>query len=463
MVTQLRLLIVEDSEDDAMLIVHRFERAGYRLQFKRVETQEAFDNALEEEHWDIIISDYKMPHFSGLVALEMFNKKGFDIPFIIVSGTIGEELAVKAMKTGAHDYVMKDNMSRLIPAVQRELREADSRRKRKQVEQDLKASEEKYRTIFENAMVGIFQSTPDGRIINANPALARIHGYDSAEEFIEQVKDVRKTLYVNPDDRNRIVEMLENQYMVVDFETQFYRKNKEVIWVDMNVKAKRNEQGDIVCYEGIVEDITSRKKAEQELKTTLEKLRKSLAGTIQAMSLTVETRDPYTAGHQRRVSGLAVAIAHELDLPDDTIDNIRMAGNIHDIGKISIPAEILSKPVKLTDVEMSLIKTHSQSGYEILKDVGLPYPIAEVVLQHHERLDGSGYPRGLKSDQILLETRILSVADVVEAIATHRPYRPALGIGVALSEIEKNRGTLYDSKVVDLCIKLFREQGFVLD
>jgi PAS domain S-box-containing protein/putative nucleotidyltransferase with HDIG domain len=204
----------------------------------------------------------------------------------------------------------------------------------------------------------------------------------------------------------------------------------------------------------------ARKRAEEELKQTLEKLRRTLGGTIQAMSLTVETRDPYTAGHQKRVSSLARAIAQEMDLPHNSVENIRIAGIIHDIGKISIPAEILVKPGKISDIEMNLIRIHPQAGYDILKDVELPYPIAEIVIQHHERLDGSGYPQGLKDGNILLEAKIIAVADVVEAMASHRPYRPALGIVVALDEIEKNKGTMYDEKAVEVCIKLFREKQF---
>jgi PAS domain S-box-containing protein len=189
-------------------------------------------------------------------------------------------------------------------------------------------------------------------------------------------------------------------------------------------------------------------------------LRQSLQDSIKVIADTVEMRDPYTAGHQRRVGELAVAISRELGLPEDTIRGIELAAGIHDLGKIKVPAEILSKPGKLTDVEFMLIKMHPQSGYDILKDIKFPWPIAAMVWQHHERLDGSGYPQGLKDGEILLESRIMAVADVVEAMASHRPYRAALGIDVALKEIERGRGTAYDPAVVDGCLKLFREKGF---
>jgi putative nucleotidyltransferase with HDIG domain len=209
-------------------------------------------------------------------------------------------------------------------------------------------------------------------------------------------------------------------------------------------------------------DIVERRKAEAELQQTLESLRKSFGTTIQVMVSAVEMRDPYTAGHQVRTADLARAIATEMGLPKDKIDGIRMAGSIHDIGKLSIPAEILSKPTKLTDTEFNLIKDHSQSGYEMLKNVESPWPLAEIVYQHHERMDGSGYPRNLKGDEIIIEARIMAVADVVEAMASHRPYRPGLGIDAALAEIEKNKGTHYDNTVANACLKLFRERGYQL-
>ncbi|MGC1404183.1 MAG: PAS domain S-box protein, partial [Thermodesulfobacteriota bacterium] len=209
-----------------------------------------------------------------------------------------------------------------------------------------------------------------------------------------------------------------------------------------------------------IKDVTDRKKAERQLQDTLERLRKAFGSIIQVMVSAVETRDPYTAGHQLRSADLARAIAEEMGVSQEKIDGIRMAGSIHDIGKLSIPSEILSKPTKLTDIEFSLIKEHSQKGYDILKNVESPWPLAEMIYQHHERIDGSGYPRNLKGDDILMEARILAVADVVEAISSHRPYRPAHSIDEALDEISKNRGILYDSEVVDACLRLFREKGY---
>jgi putative nucleotidyltransferase with HDIG domain len=213
---------------------------------------------------------------------------------------------------------------------------------------------------------------------------------------------------------------------------------------------------------GTLHDITERKQAEEEHKQSFERLRKALGATVQSISTIVEMKDPYTAGHQQRVSDLARSIATEMGLSADQRDFIRTASAIHDIGKISIPAEILSKPTKLTDLEFNLIKTHSQSGYDILKDIEFPWPVADVVLQHHERMDGSGYPQGLKGNDISLEARIMAVADVVEAIASHRPYRPSLGIDFALDDITRNKGILYDADVVDACLKLFREKGYTL-
>jgi PAS domain-containing protein len=214
-------------------------------------------------------------------------------------------------------------------------------------------------------------------------------------------------------------------------------------------------------YQEVQRELAERKRAEEELRQSFEKLRRALEGTINSLVSAIEMRDPYTAGHQRRVTQLACAIARETDLSEEQIEGLRMAGLIHDIGKISIPAEILSKPGQLTELEFDMIKAHSQVGCDILDGtMEFPWPVAQIVLQHHERMDGSGYPQGLSGEEIILEARILGVADAVEAMASDRPYRSGLGIDKALEEISQNRGILYDPEVVDACLKLFTEKQF---
>ena len=460
----LRVLIIEDSEDDILLMIRLLQKSGYNPAYERVETADAMHEALERQTWDIIISDYKMPRFNGLEALKLYKDKGLDIPFILVSGTIGEETAVEAMKTGAHDYVMKNHLPRLVPAIQRELREAESRREQKLAEQALKESKTLIEAVVENVPLMVFlKEATDLRFVIFNRAGEELLGYDRRYLLGKNNLDLfppEQAAYFMAKDR----EVLDGEAGMLDIpEEPILTARKGQRFLHTRKVCIKGADGETKYLLGISEDITERKQAEEELKQTLEKLRKGLIGTIQALSSTVETRDPYTAGHQRRVSNLARTIAQEMGLPNDAVDAIRMAGIIHDIGKISVPAEILVKPGKISDIEMSLIKIHSQTGYDILKDVGLPCLVAEIVLQHHERLDGSGYPQGLKGDQILLEARIVSVADVVEATASHRPYRPAKGIDAALQEIEDNAGILYDRAVTGACVKLFREKRFTFE
>lgn len=208
--------------------------------------------------------------------------------------------------------------------------------------------------------------------------------------------------------------------------------------------------------------MVERKRLEQQHEEAEQKLKSAMLGTISTMSRTIEQRDPYTAGHQERVARLAEAIAKEMELPDIQAEGVRIGGLIHDIGKIHIPAEILTRPGKLTSMEYEIVKTHAQTGADIVRDVEFPWLIGEMILQHHERLDGSGYPRGLRGGEILLEARILAVADVVEAMSSHRPYRPEIGVQAALAEIELNRGRLYDPGAVDACLRLFKEKGYQL-
>jgi putative nucleotidyltransferase with HDIG domain len=207
-------------------------------------------------------------------------------------------------------------------------------------------------------------------------------------------------------------------------------------------------------------EIENRALVQEELEQSFQNLKKVMDSTIQAIAMTVEKRDPYTSGHQMRVAALTRAIAETLELPEDQIEGAYMAASIHDIGKISLPAEILTKPIQLTEIEISLIQAHSQAGYDILKGIEFPWSIADIIIQHHERMDGSGYPGGLAGDSILIEARIIGVADVVETMSSHRPYRPSMGIEKALAEITQNSGTLYDAEVVTACLNIFNKKSF---
>ena len=219
-------------------------------------------------------------------------------------------------------------------------------------------------------------------------------------------------------------------------------------------------EGNVSGVVEVISDITIKKKVEQERRQSFNKSRRILEETVIALAATAERRDPYTAGHQRRVAHLACAIAKEMNLDENKTEGIRMASIIHDVGKVYVPAEMLSKPSELSALEFSIIKTHPQIGYDILNPVEFPWPIAMIVLQHHERIDGSGYPKGISGKDILIEAKILTVADVVEAMASYRPYRAALGIEKALAEIQKNRGIFYDQQVVDSCINVFKKKQF---
>ncbi len=269
-----------------------------------------------------------MPRFTAQAALEIFKKSGLDLPFMIISGAIGEEAAIEMMKAGAHDFINKSNLARLVPAIERELREAEVRRERKRVQ---------------------------------------------------------------------------------------------------------------------------------------EKLDDSFVNLAETVSRAMDSRDPYTAGHQRRVARLARLVGERMGLDEHRLLGLYIGGLLHDIGKISIPESILSKPGKLTVEEWNLLRTHPQRGYEILKDSDLPWPIADIALHHHERLDKSGYPHGIGDDELSLENRILSVCDVVEAMSSHRPYRPARSKDMILAEILDGKGTKYDPEVVDIMLEILKNDEGTLD
>jgi len=323
------------------------------------------------------------------------------------------------------------------------------------------------RKLAEEKFHKIFMTTPDciviarlkdGLLIDVNRGYEEIVGWKRDEAVGKKSNQSPLNFWVNPEERIFMEGELKNSREILNRQFEFRRRDGSVrdgVYSARSIIIDEEE-----CLIFILQDITDHLHMDIQLRRTLESLRKAFNTTINVMISAIEMRDPYTAGHQRRCADIARAIATEMGFDQDKIDGIRMAGTIHDIGKLSIPAEILTRPTKLTKIEFSLIQEHALGGYEMLKDIESPWPLAEIIYQHHERMNGSGYPRNLKGNDILVEARILAVADVVEAMSSHRPYRASLGVDKALEEIEKNKDILYDKDVVNACLKLFREKNY---
>jgi PAS domain S-box-containing protein/putative nucleotidyltransferase with HDIG domain len=759
MSSELKILMLEDEPADAELAEVELRKAGIDFSYMRVDTRDSYIVALRDFQPDIILADYRLPAFDGLSALAIAVEQAADVPFVFVSGAMGEEFAIETLHQGAADYVIKNHLGKLAPAVTRALQEAAERRLRHRAEAELAESEERFRKIAESAqdgliiidqkesitywnqaaekmfgysaaevlgrslhelltppryyaafrqgwrqfletgqgpMIGhnlelsalrkggeefpvelsisslsidgrlhasglvrdiserhraeavrrelaaivefsedaIIGATADGRITTWNDGAARMFGY-SADEVLGKAASI-----LMPEERQQefaqSLAVIAKGRSITYHETTWRRKDGKQVEVSLSLSAIRDASGAISGISSIIRDITKRKAAERavqrsnrflrtlsrcnetlvhstdeiglledmcrvvveaggfpmawvgyvehdpertirpvaqfgeraaeyvaalgltwadsdrgqgptaravrsgqiqvatdiatdvgyapwraralefgyrssvalplkldqgvlatlniyagevdvfgedelglltelaadlafgiatvraraEQQESARKLGRALEDTIQAIATTIEARDPYTAGHQQRVSRLAAAIAREMGLDDAQVAGVLRGAAIHDIGKVYVPSEILNRPGRLSDIEFSLIKTHSQIGYDIIKDIDFPWPIGTMILQHHERLDGSGYPNGLKGDEILLEAKILAVADVVEAMMNHRPYRAALGLDAAINEITCHSGLLFDPAAVAACTRVLRNGGF---
>ncbi len=310
--------------------------------------------------------------------------------------------------------------------------------------------------IIQSMAEGIVVEDVEGHFAFVNPAAATMLGY-SHEELLGQHWTV-----IVPADQHPSVQAADNRRKRGEtdrYELELIRKDSTRVPVLLS-GSPRVKDGRFAGTLAVFTDITELRQVEEELQQSLEKLRRTFDEVTHALASAIKMKDPYTANQQRRVTQLAVAIAKEMGLPEEQIEGIRVAATVYDIGKINIPAEFFIDPDGLTELEYGIIKAHPQVGYEVLKTIDFPWPVAEIVFQHHERTDGSGYPQGLSGEKILLEARILAVADVVVAMASRQPYRSALGIDRALEEILQNRGTLYDPKVVDTGLMLFTKTGF---
>ena len=567
-----RVLFVEDSQDDVELQLRRLRDAELEPQWDRVQTDEALRAALADESWQVALVDYNIPGFSGIEALRLIAELAPDLPAITVSGSIDEDTAVATMAAGAVDYVLKDNLTRLAPALRRAVDGAELRRAHR------RAAEAARLALFavDHASLSISTAAADGTVAYVNDLACKLMGGQRGELIGRKLWEIdaamRPETYErlwadvvehgvaefridgSRDDGSRLVldmtaNHLEGAGLMITYgrdvtrrveaeervreseerfrslaervpgfvsikdsdqryvylnsllgaridggEEAWLGKRPAEVWepdeavvssasadralagekVDEIIQLRRGDEtrhfhalhfpilreGEPPLVGGLMIDVSDQVEAEAEVRRQAEQLRRTVEGAVLALSQVVETRDPYTAGHERRVAELATVLGRELGMEGAELDGLRLGSLIHDIGKISVPAEILAKPGRLSPVEFSLIKQHSQAGYDILSVIDFGRPVAEMVLQHHERMDGSGYPRGLGAGELMPETRILAVADVVEAMSSHRPYRAALGTEAALAEIRDGAGTRYDADVAEACERVMVEQGF---
>jgi PAS domain S-box-containing protein/putative nucleotidyltransferase with HDIG domain len=379
-------------------------------------------------------------------------------PFICVSGTIGEEATVELLKQGADDCVLKDRLSRLPFAVQRAIDEREHERGLQEAGETLATSETSYRTLAEASPDTIYVVDSDCRVRYMNGLAAWRFGMTATKEFV----GLPLVRLFEAETGARIVAAVES----VLASGQPYEADSLIAypegesWTHTRLVPLKDGDGCTSSVLGVTTDITGRKRVEGALRESILRQEGITEGVIAALARTVDVRDPSTAGHQRRVSELATAIARHMGLDERTARGVQVAGMLHDVGKINIPAEILSKPGRLSEIEFQLIKAHPRTAHEILEPIDFDFPLAEIVVQHHERLDGSGYPAGPSGEEILPEARILAVADVVEAMISDRPYRAALPLEEAMAELEGGSGSRYDAAACEAAIRLFREQGF---
>jgi PAS domain S-box-containing protein len=384
--------------------------------------------------------------FVGLVSLPLHRNGAVIGAFTLYSGEVD-----------SFDQSARDLLTEMAVDISFALDNFARESQRRQALDLLLATEEKYRGLVEQAITGIC-IIQDGKFAYVNPRAAEIISRDSAAELIGS----DPLLWVAEADRSAVAEtlrqLLGGEARSVALEFAGLRRDGVMIQVGANAARATHEGRPAII--AMMQDISERKRSEEDIRRYVEQLKIAFMSTVEVATIISEMRDPYTAGHERRVAEIAVAIGAEMGFDEDRQQGLQVAGHLHDVGKISIPSEILSKPGRLSAIEFQLVQGHARSSYDVLKGVAFPWPVAQVALQHHERMDGSGYPQGLKGESIMFEARIVAVADVVEAMSSHRPYRPGLGIEMALTEIERGSGMLYDVDVSVACLRLFREKCY---
>lgn len=407
---------------------------------------EAALDIMARERVDVIISDEIMPGMQGSELLTHVSRLYPDVIRVILTGHASMEATVKAINEGRiFRFLFKPCSSKqILEVIHQALQEKNHRERRSSL--ILRAG--RIANWEWDLVSGKFQHSENMHTFLGLPSTESITDLDDlASRFSPQDRDLARQTW-----RAAL-----EQGQGFDLEHRLTGLEGPDRWVSHTTEVLLDHADKAVRVFGVLKDITDRKRDEGNLRRSLEDLSEALRSTVHALGVTAEKRDPYTAGHQERVTHLACAIAWKMGLEEERIKGLQAAGLLHDIGKISVPAELLAKPNLLSEIELAIMKTHPAVGHEILKEIPFPWPVARIVLEHHERMDGSGYPAGLHGQDCLLESRILAVADVVEAMASHRPYRAALGVDQAMQEIRENKGLLYDSQVVDICLDMAQD------
>ncbi|MFQ5655952.1 MAG: HD domain-containing phosphohydrolase [Candidatus Methylomirabilales bacterium] len=503
----LRVLIVEDSEDDVVLLLRALRLGGYDPTFERVDTSEAMNAALDKQTWDIIIADYVMPHFSALAALDLLKQRGLDMAFIIVSGKIGEDIAVAAMKAGAHDYVMKDNFGRLIPAIQRELHEAEVRRERKRAEaenaklyEQVKQHANELKLLVKTSLIAssslnleqVLQALAEHMVRQLQVTLCRICLLDKEgkiltiraafpirsipwEPGIGQGFELERLPCVR-----RIVELqgahvfwqdaLDSELDKIERDFVLPKEARSSLLIAM--VAKGHTLGIITLVEArawgrnpfteekinLCGAMASQAAMSVENAILFEDRARTHSSTLMALAAALDAREQETHAHCWRVREYTLTLAERLGVQESLLDDIATGALLHDVGKIGVSDRILLKTEDLSEEEWEEMKRHPAIGYDILRRIRSLTGAREIVYSHHERYDGRGYPRGLAGDAIPLGARIFAVADTFDAITSDRPYRKRRTYEVARKEILKGSGTQFDPQVVEVFLRVPEEE-----
>jgi PAS domain S-box-containing protein len=475
-----RVLVVDDEEGIRRTTAIFLQAAGHDVRTAG-SVQEARAH-LAANGLDVVLSDILMPGEDGLALLAAVRETCPRVQVVLFTGEPTLETVTEALRRGAFDYLPKPvERDTLLSAVTRALRAKvvldenarltdENERYRDTLEglveartAQLSESEQRFRLAAECASDVIYERRADtGIAVFHGPVDERL-GYPPGG-YPRDLKGWRDS--VHPDDWSQVAERLRQPLREGGRYSHDYRLRRGDGAYEHCRDAGvvlRDHDGAALGAIGAVSIITAEVEARRAIDASVQQLSAALRGTIGAVATAVESRDPYTAGHQRRVASLSAAIARELGLAEHTVEGVAMGAAVHDVGAIGVPADILAKPARLSAIEFRIVQQHCAAGGAIFAEVVFPWPIASIILQHHERLDGSGYPSGLAGDAICREARIVAVADVVEAMASHRPYRPALGVDAGLAEVVANGGRLYDAEVVAACVRLFHEKGYRLD